>query len=263
MGEPGEPKLEIEAQEFKPLYRGVWADQLKNGQELPVGGSGFGEDLSQKLELDFDSFDIGGFTTEKMQGAFEKAKDSVVSWLKSCNSDVDPYTYFVCFNVQKKVEELLNVNQKKGDGLAERNAVYRQDKTPKLSELKGKTACAERAALGQYILQSCGLKSAYTGGISMEDARDLDEYAEPHSYIVVQEGDELGKTLIFDIAKPHTKQNKERIARVLRTAVPVDYDLLKERRELLVASQDVLLKDQILWFGVGDPVAGPHEIIDK
>ena len=60
--ESGEPKFEEqlptpESQDLKHIHRGIWADRLENGQELPVGGSMFSADLTKNVELDFESFD--------------------------------------------------------------------------------------------------------------------------------------------------------------------------------------------------------------
>ena len=143
----------------------------------------------------------------------------------------------------------------------DRLMAYQGDKGPKLSQLKGKTECAERAALGQYLLQKSGLKSAYMSGITMEDAKDLDEFPTDHSYIVVEEADNPKETMIFDIARPHSGVNNEKIARVLRTETPLNYELLKDKEELLVAADDVL-QSQRLWFGVGWPTAGKHETLE-
>jgi len=262
----GESKFERgpvnpESEDIKYIQRGVWADQLRNGQELPVGGSMFSGDLTKKLELDFESFDSQQFTQENILKAYEKSKDSVEDWLKKCGSDVDPYIFFVCFNVQKKMEELLKVNSE-DEVSTNRLMAYRGDNSPKLSELKGKTECAERAALGQYLLQKSGLKSAYVSGITMEDAKDSDEFATDHSYIAIEQPNKPDETLIFDIARPHTGANNEKIARVLRTEVPFNFELLKDKEELLVGADDVL-QNQRLYFGVGHPVAGRHEIAEK
>ena len=43
--------------------------------------------------------------------------------------------------------------------------------------------------------------------------------------------------------------------RVLETDVPFNYDLLKDKEELLVGATEVLQGGR-LWFGVGEPVAG-------
>ena len=62
-----QPNQEQEREEeFKFIYRGIWADRLSPGQKLPVGGSLFDKNLSTKLELDFDYFedDLENFTEE-------------------------------------------------------------------------------------------------------------------------------------------------------------------------------------------------------
>lgn len=251
----------IESENFKSIHRGVWAERLKDGQELPIGGLLFSNDLTTKLELDFGFFETSGFTEENIHKAYEKSKGAIVDWLKKCGSGVDPYIYFVCFNAQKKVDDLLKTNTKEGVSI-DRRMAFGGDKIPKLSELVGKTECAERAALGQFLLQKAGLKSVYMSGVSMDDAKDQDEYAIAHSFIVVEQVDRTDETFIFDIARPHQGNNNEKIARVLKTEAPLTYDLFKGEEELLVAADDVLQQSK-LWFGVGEPVNGLHKIIEK
>jgi len=262
----GEPRFEneinnTESENFKLIHRGIWAERLEDGQKLPIGGFLFSNDLTAKLELDFNSFETSRFTEENIRKAYEKSKGPIADWLEKCGSDVDPYIYFVCFNVQKKVDELLKTDIQ-GDISMDRRIAFQEDRTPKLSELVGKTECAERAALGQCLLQKIGLKSIYMSGVAMGDAKDPDEYATPHSFIVIEQADKPGETLIFDIARPHQGNNNEKIARVLKTAVPLTHDLFKEENELLIAADDVLQKDK-LWFGVGEPVNGWHKTIEK
>ena len=117
--------------------------------------------------------------------------------------------------------------------------------------------CAERAALGQYMLQRLGIESTYVGGVSMVDAKDGDEYPEAHSFIVMKIPDGSG-TYIFDIARPKSQHN---LPRMLKTAVPFTYDLLAGKEELLVKAKEALQNSE-LWFGVGDPVAGEHDIVE-
>ncbi len=251
-------------QGMRPLNRGVWADNLKNGQELPIGGSLFGRELSTKIELDFEAFNgqLSEFTEENVRTTYEKqSKATVIDWLGRVNSDVDPYIFFVCFNVQQKLAKLLEIDPKEPTDSFERRKMYQGDRPPKLSETKGKTECAERAALGQYLLQRLGLESAYVGGITMEDVKDQDEYPEAHSFIVIKnpQGGEGNETLIFDVARP---VNEDNIPRILRTDAPLTYDLLTGREELLVGAKEVLRGGK-MWFGVGHPVAGSHEIVGE
>ncbi|MDD3284929.1 MAG: hypothetical protein PHZ07_05030 [Patescibacteria group bacterium] len=247
---------------IKPLYRGVWADDLANNQELPVGGSMFSKELTTKLKLDFEFFDIylEGFTEENIKSVYEKNKSAVIDWLKSIPSDIDPYTYFVCYQVQNRISNLLKINLDNSDDLSQRQKIYREKGTPKLSELVGNTECAERAVLGKYLFQKAGIKSSYISGITMLDAKDEDEYPENHSFIVFDNPNKDKSTFIFDIARPRSKA--QNIPRVLETDVEFNYDLLKNKEDVLVASTEVLQGGR-MYFGVGEPVAGYHNVIEK
>ena len=153
---------------------------------------------------------------------------------------------------------LLEASPQQPDKPLERQQKYAEDRVPALSELKGMTRCAERAAMGQYLLQRAGLESAYVGGITMNDAKNGEEWPEDHSYIVVKNPSNHEETFIFDIARPHSQQN---LARVLKSAVPITYELLQGKKELLVKAADVLQGGE-LYFGVGAPVAGQHGFIE-
>jgi len=254
--EQKETREPIEA--VKNIYRGVWADKLYNGQELPVGGSIFSKELTTKLELDFDNFNekLNDFTEENIRESYEQNKDSFIEWLNKIGSDVDPYTYFSCKQVQEKMQELLEVETDASINSSERQKIYSREKIPKLSELKGKTECAERAALGQYLLQKVGTESAYVSGIAMRDANDMDELPEDHSFVVLKHPTKEEGSLIFDIARPLSQYN---IPRVLETDEAFNYELLKDKNELLVEATEVLQGNK-LWFGVGEKEEGQHEI---
>lgn len=249
-------------EEVLPLYRGVWAEKLDNTQELPIGGSLFGKELTKKLELDFSVFEqqLDGFTEEKIKDIYEQNKNDVKDWLEKVGSNVDPYTYFICYQVQEKMHNLLEVDPSNTD-VFEREKMYQKQGVIKLSELKGKTACAERAALGQYLFQKISFKSSYVSGITMNDVEDDDEFPENHSFIVLKHPSRLDSSLIFDIARPHSQSN---IPRVLETDVSFNYGLLKDQKDLLVGSTDVFqgIKGVRRWFGVGDPVAGQHKTLE-
>jgi hypothetical protein len=258
--EPAQEEQEsVEA--MREIHRGIWAEQLSDGQELPLGGSLFSKELTTKLELDLAAFDeqLGGFTEENIRKVYEQSKESVKEWLGKIGSDIDPYTYFLCYQVQQKMHKLLEVDPNAPPNSFERQKMYWSQKPPKLSELKGKTECAERAAFGQYLLQRAGVDSAYVSGITMQDVKDTDEFPEDHSFIVLQNPTKPESTLIFDIARPRSQHN---VPRILETDVRFNYDLLKGKKELLVGATEVLQGGR-LWFGVGEPVAGQHETIEK
>jgi hypothetical protein len=260
-----EPAIESnkENKEIKSIYRGIWAEKLKDGQELSMGGSLFNEKLSKKIELDFSSFeeDINGFTEEKIKESYEKNKDKVIGWLNRVGSDIDPYTYYHCYQIQQKTEKLLEINLEdsieKREG--KREEVYNEKKIPKLSELKGKPMCTEIAALGQYLLQKININSIYVGGITMIDGKSKDEFPEDHSFIVLKDPNKKEVTLIFDIARPRIAESS-RMPRILETEIPFNYELLKDEENLIVGATEVLQRKRKLWFGVGDPVAGNHRL---
>lgn len=202
---------------------------------------------------------LGGFTEENIRKVYEQSKESVKDWLEKIGSDMDPYTYFLCYQVQQKMHKLLEVDPNAPTNSFERQKMYWGQKPPKLSELKGKTECAERAALGQYLFQKAGAESAYVSGITMQDVKDTDEFPEDHSFIVLKHPTKPESTLIFDIARPRSLHN---VPRVLETDVPFAYELLKDKNELLVGATEVLQGGRF-WFGVGEPAAGQHETIEK
>lgn len=261
--EPAESTQEKQesVEDMREIHRGIWAERLLDGQEFPLGGSLFSKKLTTKLELDFAAFDeqVSGFTEENIKAVYEQNKDSVIGWLKEIGSDIDPYTYFLCYQTQQKMHKLLEVDPNAPTNSFERQKMYLGQKPPKLSELKSKTECAERAALGQYLLQRAGVESAYVSGITMQDTKDTDEFPEDHSFIVLKHPTKPKSTLIFDISRPRSEHN---VPRILETDVPFNYELLKNREELLVGATEVLQGGR-LWFGVGEPVAGQHEMIEK
>ncbi|OGC82166.1 MAG: hypothetical protein A2V81_01550 [Candidatus Abawacabacteria bacterium RBG_16_42_10] len=246
--------------ENKPLRRGVWAEHLANNHELPVGGSLFTDELTIKLKLDFQSFEsaLEKFTEAAIKERFEAQKADVIDWLNKVGTKIDPYLFFVCHYVQAKMQQLLEVKADALDhnpadlGFMWRESMYTKSQSQLLSETKGKTMCTERSAMGQYLFQRLGMKSAYMGGITMNDAKDTDEFPEAHSFLVIEDPSNQGENYIFDIARPRSQNN---LPRVLKPEVPFTYDLLKDRKELLVKAKEVLRGGE-LYFGVGDTAAG-------
>ena len=247
---------QINTPEYKKLYRGIWADKLTDQEELPVGGSIFSTELTTKLKLDFSSFeqDLASITPEKIAEHYEKNGDSIRKWLEEIKSDIDPFTFLVAMVVQKKVDTLLDV--KPDASLDERSKLYSNGATPLLSELKGKSACGERAALGQYLLQRLGVESSYMSGISIENAEDVESYPEDHSFIVLHHE---GNDIVFDIARPKSQEN---LPRLLRPSIPFNAETFDEKEDALVETKEVL-QGQKIYFGVGDPASGNRNILRK
>ena len=66
-----EQQKSVEA--MREIHRGIWAERLVDGQELPLGGSLFSKELTTKLELDLATFDeqLGGLTEENIRKVYE------------------------------------------------------------------------------------------------------------------------------------------------------------------------------------------------
>lgn len=151
---------------FRKIYHGVWIEYLESGDELPIGGSIFSDELSTKLKLDFDTFEgsLQNYKSPKIiTEAYIKNKAGVVNWLNKLPNrrvDLDPYIFFVCQQVGGKIRELLDFDPDNLNDSSQRQKVYAKG-TPSLSSLKGITECGEQAALGQYLLQRV-LEPPYT-----------------------------------------------------------------------------------------------------
>jgi hypothetical protein len=242
---------ELGPEEIKTLFRGVWADELFSGQELPVGGTIFSDELTTKLRLDFENFDeeLSGYTEENMKEVFESGENRKLyeEYLGSFNAEIDPYLHFVCFQIQRKISKLLEIDPVSKTNPKERNAMF-ENETPSLSQMKGKTMCAERAALAQYLLQRVGIESAYVGGVT--SSAESDEKVESHGFVVIKNRE--GQTLIFDVARPHEGED---LPSIYETDEHFDYELLAGKYELLIGATEVLNNSR-QYFGVGEAQIG-------
>lgn len=221
----------------------------------------FSEKLSTKLILDIKSFDneLSNMNKEYISNAYEKNKDKVIEWLEKINSKADPFIFYVCTQVMLKAQQLLKVDFNNQNETGERQKIYAKASIPKLSDFIGNAQCAEIAVLGQYMLQKIDLESSYMSGIVMDDISDQDEYPENHSFIVIKNPAKPDSTYVFDIARPRSQHN---IPRILETDVPLTYELLQGKSDLLIGATEVLQGGR-LWLGVGDPFAGKHETVNN
>lgn len=232
------------------IYRGNWADRLENGQDLPVGGSIFSDELTTMLTLDFDRFNgqLDNYRSpQKTSELYEQNRQAVTDWLSQVGSRIDPYLFFVANTVQRKVQAVLDVKPESPPSGLERRVKFK-DNRAKLTDLRGIAMCAEQAALGQYLLQTVlqeGYSSSYMGGVETENPQ---QGLSDHAFIVVK--DPKSKTYIFDIARPRSGNN---LPRVLETDVSFSYELFDKTKNLLVGSTEVLQGGR-LYFGVGNPM---------
>lgn len=242
------------------LFRGVWADTLNDNDTLPVGGTLLNNEITKQLELDFKTLDVGleQLNPEEIRAKFEQRKGDILKWLDDAKSDVDPFTFFVCVQIQQYIHRLLEIDAAHPTNPAEREAIYRQKTTPKLSELKGQSACAERAALAQYLFQKAGVKSAYMSGITTRDASRKMESPIDHSFLILENPKHPDRSYVYDVARPRETQHG--LPRILETAVAITPKQLEGKTNLLIESKEVLHGGK-LWYGIGTPTMGTREMI--
>lgn len=242
--------------DLKPLFRGEWVDNLVEGQIVPVGGNLFTDNFTQYCVLDFGSFadKCKNFTSENIRSGYERDRAIWEKWAADLGKDVDPYLYYQCMAVQKVTNSLLQVSNTNEESMFERETQYKTLKQVPLSSFIGKSACAERALLGKYLMQKIGLECSYVSGITMNDANDEEEYPEEHSFIVTRIGE---ASFVFDVARPLGQEQKT--PSIFRMDVDLNYDLFKDKQNLMVEGTE-LLNGYRCWFGVGRVFAGKHNI---
>ncbi|MBI2139936.1 hypothetical protein HYU14_03360 [Candidatus Woesearchaeota archaeon] len=246
------------------VYRGIWAQHLDTGDELPIGGHILSSALTTRIKLDFDAFD--GFlqnykSPEAINANYIKINEQMADWFRKLpqkNPDFDLHLFFVCSNVGKKVMDLLSYNpDKPTDGEKRADTLSR---TPKLSAMKGCSMCAELAAMGQYLMQKVlipSYASSYFSGVTVQDPSGDPE---DHSFIVLWNRETPNKTYIFDIARPHSQHQ---LPRILETDYPFYPGLFKGKENLVVGATDVL-DGKRLYYGVGNRMSPePVEILER
>lgn len=241
-------------------YRGVFSETLKDGERLPVGGSMFGGPMNIFLTLDFETFkeDVKGFTSDNLQKIYESQKEIFDEWFEKLNfKGINSKDFFILFTIQKTIQRILKTeNNQENVDKKSRRELY-ANPGAKLSDFVSVTECAERAAFAQYILQNSGIKSAYMSGIVINDAGDMNEYPEDHSFIILNLGDEDNeKQYVFDVARPYSEHN---IPHLFEIKNKINKDTFKDTDDKLILSQSVIDGRQ-LYFGVGDVVLGTRNV---
>lgn len=232
---------------MKHLYRGIWAENLNHGDSLPVGGTIFGDELSIHLNLDFESIisvPSAKWNPETIQNVYEKNEAQVKKWLSHIDCELSPYLMFVARSVQESVNKNLEVESNSVD-LIKRNSLMMSNEA-NLSDFVGNSACVERAALGQYLLQH-GLTdnywSAYMSGVATNEDPAL---MGDHSFILLGDSN---NTYVFDITRPISMHNLPRIQSV---SPNFNYETLSKTKNLLFEAREVF-RPKTLFYGVGNP----------
>ncbi|MEI6849956.1 MAG: hypothetical protein WCK29_02875, partial [archaeon] len=219
-----------------------------------IGGSIFGEELTDSLTLDFNSFPIfrSSNPREILNAKYDEQQKDIQKWIAENNYSLDPYLFFISSFTQNRVQELLKVNPDSGNP----GRISLLNKTnPTLSSLIGNSACAEQSALGQFILQNVlenGYSSSYMSGVTTSSPSSNQH---DHSFIVLK--DKIDKNYVFDIARPKSLHN---IPRLLETDVPLIYTTLRDKKNYLIGATESFDKGR-LYYGVGNPNSCEEPII--
>lgn len=233
--------------EAKPLHRGLWADVIKDGDQIPVGGSIFSDNLDIILNVDTDWLNgkIENFTKERVDEAFRGENgEKFKKWIEDSGTKIDAETLHALFQVLMKMRALLQVND--DTDAMKRTEIYISKAGTKLSEMVGQSMCAEQAIVGKLLLDRIGIKSVLMEGVHV-DAKDQ----EPgdHAFLILDDSQGEG-SLIFDIARPKASLNG--YPRILRSNRKIDYSVFEGKNNYVIPATDVY-NGQTLYYGVGNP----------
>ncbi len=244
--------------EIKPLYRGVWADKVKEGDLLPVV---FGEDnetATSFLEVDTSWMDskIEAFTRERIDELYKsESGQALEKWVKGNGFKIDPELYNALFYVQMKMKQLLTVSDKQNTE-SERDKLYFSKDIVKLSELVGRAYCAERAVVGKLLLDKIGIKSSLMGGVHV-DGKNYGRGA--HAFLILDDPDGDG-SLVFDIGR-QIPSNDEGFTppRILRSEKKLEYSTFEGKENYVVPAKNIF-EDTTYYYGVGNDTVLEHVI---
>lgn len=233
---------------IKPLYRGIWADTIKDGDKIPVGGHALSDTLDIFMQVDTEWLDeaAAGFTKEKVDAAFEGGNNKIFGdWLREHGGNLNPELFHNLFQVQKTMERVLKVNDADSAQRTRRDKYLNGETVPKLSDLVGSAECVEKAVVGKLLLDKLGVRSTVMSGVHLDDPSD-----DPgdHTFLVLDEAGADG-SIVFDIARPKASLNG--YPRIMRTNNKVTYETFRDENNLVVPAHDIY-DGKVLNYGVGN-----------
>lgn len=231
--------------DIRPLYRGAWADKMKDGDRIPVGGNILSDESTVSLVIDTSWLDnkAQSFTRERIDEVYKSTNEKIFTeWIEKHGIKIDPKLFNDLFMVQTKMKEVLEVGKEpvskaRGDHYFSRG-------NPKLSEFIGKSECAEQVAVGKLLLDKLGIPSALMCGVRL-DKKTNDP--SDHAFLILDDPQSDG-SLIFDIARP--KASIEGFPRILRTNKKLEYSTFEGNNNYMVPAQDVY-NGTTFYYGVG------------
>ena len=231
--------------DITPLYRGVWADRIKDGDQIPVGGSIFSDELDIIMEVDTEWLKdkTVNFTREKLDELYNSDNGQLLKkWVEDNGIKVDPMILHHLLYVQNKMRALLEVGDE--SVAVARKDLYLSQRRAKLSEFVGQSECAEQAVVGKLLLDKIGIKSTFMEGVHV-DSKESDPF--DHSFLVLDDLSGEG-SLIFDIARP--KASVSGYPRILRSEKKLDPTVFEGKNNYVVPAVDIYNGSNI-YYGVG------------
>lgn len=162
---------------------------------------------------------------------------------ESLREHADAQLYFSLMAIQNGMEQRLGIlADETRDISMMRNAKY-QNGTPKLSDFRdGSAHCAERAALGHWMLTAMGIPNVYMSGVTFfEDISD----GVDHSWIVLFP--ETERSMIFDIARPESN----RLPNLYKSDDIIAEAVFSGQDNAFIETKK-LLKPTVRYFGISD-----------
>lgn len=237
------PKAEESA--IKPLYRGLWAEEIEEGDTIPVGGSIFSDDLDIMLEVDTSwmAEKADKFTKERVDEVYESKNKAIFEpWIETNGIKIDAETFHKLLQVQTVARQLLKVGDE--SVAKQRKDMYLSGNKAKLSDFVGNSECAEQAVVGKMLLDKLGIKSTFMEGVHV-DGKDFDP--NDHAFLLLEDTQGDG-SLIFDISRP--KASVSGYPRILRTKDKIEYSTFEGKNNYVVPAVDIY-NGTTLYYGVG------------
>ncbi len=242
----------VQSPSIKSLYRGIWADEIKEGDKIPVV---FGDGEKAKSSLLVDTAWISGktanFTKEKVDEICKTdGNDEVLrKWVSDNGFNIDPDLLHRLIYVQAKMSQLLEIGSE--DKSNERANLYFSKDTLRLSELVGKAMCSERTVVGKLLLDRLGINSSLLEGVAVDD-KNLAPVA--HAILILDDPTRNG-SLIFDIGRPARSKDGGVVAggypQLSTTDHKLDYATFHGKDNYVVPAKSIY-NDSVIYYGVGN-----------
>ncbi len=179
---------------IRQLYRGLWAEEIKEGDKIPVGGSIFSDKLDIVMEVDTELLTdkTDKFIRERLDELYSSDNGQLIKkWIEENNLQIDPMLFHHLLYTQKKMGAILEVGDE--SVAVARKDLYLSERYAKLSEFVGQSECAEQAVIGKFLLDKIGIKATFMEGVHV-DSKKSDPF--DHAFLILDDSQGEG-SLIF------------------------------------------------------------------